>query len=107
MLEVLDTAKRVAKESLQVRIDERALVRFARHLLEKGIDLPAWEGLYHYYDGGEKTACYLLVLDTLNFCFWPAPGQIRWEIEYGSRNLSGYYALAASLKQAVESGIPI
>jgi hypothetical protein len=31
----------------------------------------------------------------------------KWEIEYGSRRLSGYYALAASIKQAVESGVPI
>jgi len=30
-----------------------------------------------------------------------------WEIEYESRRLSGYYALAISLTQAVESGIPI
>jgi hypothetical protein len=69
--------------------------------------LPPWETLYQFYDGGEKTVSYLLVLDTLNFCFWPALGKGKWEMEYKSRKLSGYYALAASLKQAVESGMPI
>lgn len=97
----------MAAESLQVQIDEHALVRFSKGLVEKGIQLPPWESLYHFYDGGEKTVCYLLVLDTLNFCFWPAPGATKWEIEYKSRKLSGYYALAVSLKQALESGTPI
>jgi len=107
MFEVLDTAKKVAADSREVQIDEHALVHFAKGLVEKGIQLPPWESLYHFYDGGEKTVCYLLVLDTLNFCFWPAPEVTKWEIEYKSRKLSGYYALAVSLKQALESGTPI
>jgi hypothetical protein len=107
MFELLETAKRVAAESLQVQIEERALVRFSKSLVEKKIQLPPWESLYHFYDGGEKTVSYLLVLDTLNFCFWPAPGELKWEMEYKSGKLSGYYALAISLKQAVESGTPI
>ena len=74
MFEVLETANRVAAESRQVQIDGQALVRFSKSLIEKGINLPPWENLYHFYDGGEKTVFYLLVLDTLNFCFWPAPG---------------------------------
>ena len=28
----------------------------------------------HFFDGGPLTAQYLLVLDALNFCFWPEPG---------------------------------
>lgn len=107
MFEVLETAKKVAAESRQVQIDGQALLRFSKKLGEKGINLPPWENLYHFYDGGEKTVFYLLVLDTLNFCFWPAPEAMKWEIEYKSRKLSGYYALAVSLKKALESGIPL
>lgn len=29
-----------------------------------------FEGI-HYFDNGPLTVQYLLVLDTLNFCFWP------------------------------------
>jgi len=107
MFEVLETAKKVGEVSLQVQIDGQALVRFSKRLVENGVNLPPWENLYHFYDGGEKTVCYLLVLDTLNFCFWPAPGEVKWEIEYNPGKLSGYYALAVSLKQALDSGIPI
>ena len=50
---------------------------------------------------------YLLVLDTINFCFWPKKDKPRWEIPYKSGWLSGYYALAVALKTALESGIPL
>jgi len=106
MFEVLETAKKVAAESLQVQIDEQDLVRFCKSLSEKEVQLPPWENLYHFYDGGERTVFYLLVLDTLNFCFWAAPGATKWEIEYESRKLSGYYALSVSLKRAFESWTP-
>ncbi|KNC56352.1 UPF0553 protein [Thecamonas trahens ATCC 50062] len=60
--------------------------------------LPMWEAdEYHFrdLDAPELTAQYVLVLDALNFCFWPAdePG---WE----------YDRLAGSIKTvAVESGM--
>ena len=107
MWEVHKTAKSVVEMSSQVRIDKEALVHFSRELYKGPIRVPPWKSLYHICGGGEDAVFYLLVLDSLNFCFWPAPGTDMWEIEYRSRGLSGYYALAASLKQAVESGIPI
>ncbi len=107
MHKVLDTVRKVAEGSLQVRIDEQALMGFSRQLLVDGIQVPPWERLYHYYGDNEAMVAYLLVLDSLNFCFWPASGKKKWEIEYESRNLSGYYALAVSLKRAMESGTPI
>jgi len=107
MREVLETATKVAEMSRQVRIDKEALMLFCRKMLEGRIEVPAWNSTYHLCSSGEDTVFYLLVLDSLNFCFWPAPEKTTWEIEYESRRLSGYYALAASLKRAIESGIPI
>ncbi len=107
MWEVLETAKNVAKKSRQVQINKQALVRFSRKVLADGIEVPRWNSHYHFCGSGEATVSYLLVLDSLNFCFWPAPGKAKWEIEYESRKPSGYYALAASLKGAIESGAPV
>jgi hypothetical protein len=107
MREVLETVKDVTEMSGQVRVDKEALVRFSRKMHKDRVKVPPWKCCYHIYGSGEERVAYLLVLDSLNFCFWPASGMDKWEIEYGSRRLSGYYALAASLKQAIESGIPI
>ncbi|MBW2035320.1 MAG: queuosine salvage family protein [Deltaproteobacteria bacterium] len=107
MSEVLETSKKVSQMSRHVRIDRQALGRFVRKLLADDIQVPRWAPCYHFCDGTEKTVAYLLVLDTINFCFWPPPGKAKWEIEYQSERLSGYYALAASLKRAFESAAPV
>ena len=81
----------------------------------------SWYERYHFFDGTERTVNWLLVLDALNFCFWPEKGQQRWRIDYragddhkrssgdhkGSPLLDGYWAEAASLTRAVEEGIPL
>jgi len=107
MREVLDTAHYVSGVSTRVHINKEAVVDFTRKLCESGIEVPPWNRSYHYFEGGRETIAYLLVLDSLNFCFWPASERNRWEIEWGSRRLSGYFALAASLTRAMKSGIPL
>jgi len=107
MREVLETAERVTAQSTQVQISQQALVSFSCKLLEEGIEPSPWNQGYHLHGSGEEMVSYLLVLDTINFCFWPPTGEPKWEIEYLSSGLSGYYGLAACLKRAVASGIPL
>lgn len=107
MWKVLETARNVARKSQQVQIDKQALAHFSEKVLKDETEVPRWECPYHYSGTAQATVSYLLVLDSLNFCFWPAPGRVKWEIEYESTRLSGYYGLAAALKGAIESGIPI
>jgi len=107
MNEVLDTTRRVKERSQQVTIDEQALTDFSKKLIEDGIEIPPWNYDYHFLDGGQETVAYLLVLDSINFCFWPAPVEVKWEVQYKSEILTGYYALATSLKKAIDSGVPI
>jgi hypothetical protein len=106
-LRILETAERVAALSREVRIDRPALTAFVGALTRGFLSRPAWDPRYHFHDGSLKTVFYFLVLDSLNFCFWPAAGETRWEIDYGTARLSGYYGLAAALKQAVEEGKPL
>lgn len=107
MREVLKTAHHVSGVSTSVRINKEAIVGFSIRLCEEGMEVPPWNRTYHFCEGGRETVSYLLVLDSLNFCFWPESEESRWEITFGSRRLSGYFALAASLTQAIEAGIPL
>jgi Queuosine salvage protein len=102
-LGVLTTTRRVVELSRYVHIDEAALATLAPGLARR-IAAPAWDPSYHFVDGTEKTANWLLVLDALNFSFW---GEPRWRIEYRGELLNGYTALAAALTRAVEEGVPI
>ena len=107
MWEVLETAKHVAVNSLRVRINEQALVHFSHKVLAEKHKVPCWDRRFHYCGSSDNTVFYLLILDSLNFCFWPSAGKVKWQIDYEYRKLSGYYGLAATLKKSMESGAPI
>ena len=107
VIEVLKTAREVSDQSAHVHIDRRALTAFSEVLLGSAVAPGAWEREYHFGGESEFMVSYLLVLDTINFCFWPEEGKPRWEIPYKSGWLSGYYGLAVALKTALESGIPL
>lgn len=107
MRDVIHSAEYVVQKSHHVRIDKHALEQFCKALFNDGIDIPPWDATHHFNDQGEKSVAYFLVLDSMNFCFWPFAGNKRWEIQHNYETVSGYYALALSLKRAIEKGIPI
>jgi len=84
-------------------------VKDAAHRLEVPEDLPelSWKHPCHFFDGGVETARWILVLDILNHCFWPSPGQKTWTVSHGGRLWSGYWGLAASLHRAMERKTPV
>ncbi len=98
-LDVLKTTAYVVDHARAVKLQHNAIKRAADLLAEKQVDPPAWNYEYHYHDGTPRTVNYLFLLDALNFCFWGKP---RWRVEYKGKRLNGYWALAASLKRAVE-----
>ncbi len=106
MEEVLGSTRWVAERSVHLGIDRKALEQFAAGLTRGKLQMPEWNCRYHFYDGGPRTVFYLLILDSLNFCFWAPAGQRKWEIDYDGK-ISGYFALAAALKRALETGTPL
>lgn len=103
--QVREEASAVAAASVHVRIDGAALAALAGRL--KDAPLPAWDRELHFFDGTEKSVMYTLLLDAVNFCFWPSPG---FAVEYGGKRYGdddGYCALAVALKRAFEEGAPL
>ena len=105
---VLESTRLVIDESQFVKINRVIIDELCAQWTREPFTTPPWDEYVHWTsDDQEKLANYILVLDCLNFCFWPDPGEIRWQIEYRGHKLGGYQALAASLKRAVEEGVPI
>lgn len=98
-LDILKTTAYVVEHARSVKIDGGAVARVADTLAEKHVKPPAWNLTHHFFDGTPRTVNYLFMLDALNFSFW---GQPRWKVDYGGTQLDGYWALAASLKRAIE-----
>ena len=96
---VREAARWVMARARWVSLDTAVLRDLAGKLAEEGG--PPWPEEYHFTGEEELTLRYLLVLDALNFCFWPGKG--RWRIPGpGGEMLDGYYALAYGLKRAAE-----
>ncbi len=103
--QVREGASRVAAAAAHVRIDEAPLAALADRL--KDAPLPAWDKELHFFDDTEKSVMYTLLLDAVNFCFWPSPS---YAVEYRGKRHGGddgYCALAVALKRAFEEGIPL
>ena len=104
---VLASVEPVVKHSARVffhpeRLDF-AVHRWGHLLAERS----GWGHPCHYFDGTDETVRWIFVLDVLNHCFWPDPGEPVWTVTYGGGRYSGYWGLAASLKRAKEDGIAI
>ncbi|MBC7098566.1 hypothetical protein H5T52_05545 [Candidatus Bipolaricaulota bacterium] len=96
---VRTSARWVTRQARYVRLDEGRLHSLAHRLEEAS--LPSWEGRYHFRGDEELTCRYLLVLDALNFCFWP--GKVKWTVPGPEGEpLTGYFALAYALRKAAE-----
>ena len=104
---VLETTDIVRRESTLVHINEEAVNKYSREWADRPFLTPPWDTSVHYEGTDEALANYILLLDSLNFCFWPDLGQPKWAIEYHGQRLNGYQALAASLKRAIEQGTPV
>jgi len=83
--EVRRSCASVLSRAAHVRLDPSALpVLVAALRSARGVAPPAWdEGGWHYSadapSGGPATAQYVLVLDALNWCFWPSATGLEYE----------------------------
>lgn len=104
---VAEACADVMRRARHVRIHDPAIASVCDAFPRGGVAVPAWNKELHFFEGTWKSANYVLVLDALNFCFWPDRGQPRWKVEYGGRAWQGYWALTAALKRAVEERVPL
>ncbi|MCO5216462.1 MAG: queuosine salvage family protein [Thermomicrobiales bacterium] len=111
-LGVLTSTGAVVDQSAHVRIDDVAIYPLTQRLIEEQAN-PEWDADLHYRatgpDADERTAMWILVLDTLNYCFWGQstdPGQ-RWRVRWRGELVDGYVALVAALTMSVDRGYPL
>ncbi len=104
------TTAQVMAETRDVRIDQRAVERVARQLADDTGEPPAWDDDLHFRGTPAETAGWVVVLDALNYCFWPQGDDpdVRWRVTWRGVTHDGYDALAAALHRAVvDDGEPI
>lgn len=90
-LGVLAATRQVVEKAGHVAIDPAAIARLAERLRPRPPE--PWDSRRHLSGDPELTAAYILVLDTLNFCFWGEP--------------AGYWELAERLRDTFQDGVEL
>src|SRR5258708_4233468 len=104
---VLATSRFVVENARYVTIDRSRVEGVADHLATHSNEAPTFDCNRHLCGTDPEVANFVLVLDTLNFSFWPDPERQRWTVTYGGETLNGYWALVAALRRALANGVPL
>ncbi|MGB9623740.1 MAG: queuosine 5'-phosphate N-glycosylase/hydrolase [Phycisphaerae bacterium] len=99
-MDVLGSTRPIFDRSRFVRTDAEAIARWAATVDPDAIRLPTQPHELMPRVDPERLANLVLLLDSLNFCFWTTP---PWLITYRGRKWGRYYALVAGLVRAVEA----
>lgn len=98
----MDSVREFLPELREVSISPEAVARLAAD--PRLHRRPSWDGFHYRAPGAEEMANYLLMQDSIAFCFWGDP---PWEVEYRGRHFRGYHALVAALRRSIEVGCPL
>lgn len=104
---VLATTRFVVENARYVMIDTERVAAIADELARRSTRALEYDCARHLCGPDPRVANFVLVLDTLNFSFWPDPGQPRWRVSYRGETANGYWALVAALRRALDEGTPI
>lgn len=110
---VLDGAKYIADNSIDVALDMRSTKEAAKMIYEqmqkKHYSTSTWSTHeLHPKAKDSSTVGFIFTMDLLNFSFWSElDEEHRFQIEYKGRRWTGYWSLVAALQRALDEGIPI
>ena len=100
---VRETTLKVVEKARDVKINKAAIEKLAAHWNRTGLPITCWNWKHHLQTNDEtKMLDYLILLDSLNFCFWHPRKKERWSIMYKHEKYSGYFALSMGLRNYFE-----
>ncbi|XP_015180297.1 PREDICTED: UPF0553 protein C9orf64 homolog isoform X2 [Polistes dominula] len=103
-----ESAKIVSAYAKNVFIDDEAIKAVACKLLEelkeKRIDINNFSQCkFHPKCSDPKAIDWIFLLDLLNFSFWTEENANKWKVN----GQTGYFAMCAAIKRAIDEGTPI
>jgi len=95
-----------------VKVDEDAVSKLATQLLEafesNSYSIQDWKKHPLHPKTADKEALnFIFVMDSLNFSFWTDKDQDKYQVEFDGVTYTGYWALVAAIKRAIQEGINI
>lgn len=99
---ILNSIKPVVEKSKHVRINQKAILKFAKTVTAKDFDKSEYNSETIIENGSEEEqVAYSIVYNSLNFCYW---GQPKWTITINGENYDGSFGMLRALKRGLEKG---
>lgn len=101
---VKTSTKKIMAGAKLVHLNPEAVKTLAEKWAMAKIAAPAWDNEKHFLSQNSKSLLtYLIILDSLNFCFWGEDPEVRWSVNFKGKKISGYFAWSLSLKKFFEA----
>jgi hypothetical protein len=105
---VLESTKNIVNNSKHVKVNKDNLITFAETLKNKKFkhwldEIPFDLSKLNSY----QKLHFLLVLNSISFCYWAEHNEKKWIIEYKGNKYDGAKGMIACIGRAIEEGIPI
>lgn len=102
-----ESAELITSKSEDVSICEEGIEEASKIIFDclksKKYSCKTWkQHELHPNEMRNETVDWIVVLDTLNFCFWSDDGVEPWTVRYEGKNYTGYWALCASIHRALK-----
>jgi hypothetical protein len=101
---ILDDVRWVVERSRHVQIDRSRLAEVCAGLDPTRLRLPDWQVPVVPSWRDERLVDYILLFNSLNFCYW---GEPKWTIIFRGRPYDGAYGLMGALTRALDEGYPL
>ena len=102
---VRTTTLEVVSRAKDVVINKEKIKEVAETWIKEGVSSPCWLYDMHYVSKDEETMLtYYILLDSLNFCFWPSSHKKKkWYIVHERKQYNGYFGLSLTLRKFFET----
>ncbi len=109
-LKILSSTRPLVENARFVTINPAAIDEFLAHLKPK---LTAIAGSYatslKHGETLDESVQLLFIMSSVNFCFWAAPREKKWSVEWpvGVVSKGGFFSLVSVFRRALATGMPL
>jgi hypothetical protein len=101
-LGILSAAEWVVRRSRHVRVDEAGVVAACAGIDPHTFRLPDWRIPVVPPWRDERLVDYILLFNSINFCYWAAAG-CKWAVQHRGQVYDGAYGMMAALTRGLET----
>src|SRR3989344_8387510 len=96
-----------ANKSEAVRINKEKLDEYVEIWTREDLPIPDWRMPVYTEADDDTLVQFLGIGNALNYCFSDSKTKQKYETEYLEKRWSGAFGMWASLKRALDEGVPI